>query len=132
MTDLVQATEVMTILARSNERLVHISNKVRRLPGVSKVSRALDLRDLRSGPTLEAYVEAELDNGTARAMWVELGWSLRVWTLESSVLANEPGAEQRVIREFPQEEILSLEELDSKLLLTIERLEASISELLSF
>lgn len=123
------AAEVMTLLARCNERLGQIALMAGSLPGVMSVSNRLELRDYRSGPLMEGFVDAELADGSARSIWLQVAWSSRVWTLESSLLAVDNGGRQEVLREFPREEIGAFQELEPILMNALQRLEESIEAL---
>ena len=125
MSSLGAAARVMTLLASSSERVGQLALTISRLPNVVRVSHRFEFRAYRSGPCLEAFVDAELASGCARSMWLEVKWSQTAWSLESSLLAVGADGRQEVVREFPSVNIVSLEEFEERLSRAIALLEGS-------
>ncbi len=114
---------ILTLFARCSERLGKIAQEVGRYSCVTSVSHRFEFRDYRSGPLLEGFVDAELTDGTARTLWLEMSWSEESAVLESSLLKMEHGGYQETIQEFPTRKIGSSSQLEENLVEAIEQLE---------
>ena len=87
-------------IASCNEQLIALSQWLPSAPGIRTVSHGFDCRAYESGTSVEAYVEAELEDGKVICWWLEVGWDGQEWRIEPSVLVNDDQG-QRVLRDFP-------------------------------
>src|SRR5436305_44745 len=107
-----QGAQLMSALAAANERLVDLAIELRARPSVKSVLNAVSLRSYRSGPMLEAYVDATGLNGDNIGYWLELSWTADEWVIGTSIAINRANEEyQDTLQAFPERRIHSLADL---------------------
>ena len=108
------ASTVFTVMARYNERLIQLAGKISKLPEVGKLTDEFEFRDYRTGPRLEAYIDAELTDGVALTWWLDLDWSSEAWIINASIiLTTDQGRDP--LMEYPEKEVSSAFELEAEL-----------------
>jgi hypothetical protein len=96
-----QSIRVLECLAACNEQLIALCQWLPSMPGIRTVSHGFSCRAYKSGTSLEAYVEADLEDEKVICWWIEVGWNREEWRIEPSVLVNDDQG-QRVLRDFPE------------------------------
>ena len=124
------AIKVLSLLAKCTERLISLAEHLRARKEVRSVRREWNIRAYRTGPMLETYVEAELNDGRSIAWWLELTWDRRFWRIGYSVRISHDQGED-VLQGFPDLVTENLEGLVEKLELAVSNLVGS-GETLSF
>ena len=94
----------------TKELLVTLALDFRSRAGVAQVIRSCDLRQYKTGPVLEAYVDVETQNSKAFSWWLEVRWNHAQWIIESSVRESHQNG-QDVLIAFPDRVAASLDEL---------------------
>jgi len=106
---------VLRSIASMNELLVRHAQAVKKMPDVIAVSQRIDFRDYKTGPFLEAYVDAELESDSAICWWLQLELGQDEWLLEASVRLNTAEGQQ-TLWEAPALTLNRSESLSSSLI----------------
>lgn len=115
------AERVLSALATVNETLADLASRLRRVAGVAKASHGLDVRRLRDGIYLDAYVEADLASANTLIWWLEAHSRGGDWIVTPEV---------RIQTDLGQDLLISLDEVavpDDNLPETLERLGKELS-----
>ncbi len=90
--------------------MIEVADSLRAKPSVREVLRNYDIRKYEGIPTLEAYADAELANGTALSWGIELRYEENYWIVEAALRKNHRDG-QDVLQEFPEIRTDTFEEL---------------------
>jgi hypothetical protein len=115
---------VLESLAKCNEMLVGLAQKLRQTAGTVDVRRGFELRAYQSGVLLEGYVEAELESSKVLCGWIESSWNEQSWLVETSVLLNDETG-QRTYHKFEDRTPSTVDDL-------VQQLQDAVSDLISF
>lgn len=113
---------LLDALARASERFVGLSRELGARAGVASTANALSFRGYRSGPMLEAYAEAELENGEALTWSLDATWGAASWAIRYGVSRNDATGHHRVL-DFDEKSAATLEEF-------LGHLEAAVTDLI--
>src|SRR5256886_13810257 len=106
---------VLQLLGRCTRKLAEFANEIRQERGVRSVSSRVECLDYLSGPTLEGYVDAELDTGNAITWWVEIpSLTSENCSVLTEVLVNTGEGQERLMERKPAT-IGSFEDLEREL-----------------
>lgn len=89
--------QVLDSMALAREALNDFATKLERSTSLGSVTSAIDLRRYGSELVWEAYVEAELPNGTGLCWWLELRHQNHQWRVEAKVLAQTSAGQETVV-----------------------------------
>lgn len=105
-------------LASSKHQFAELAQRLRSRPNITRVLHSLECLQYETHVSLEGYVDIELSSGKAVALWLEVTWNDKQWTIESRVLLNDnqPQSVQEVIREFPDRTSETLDDCIKQLL----------------
>jgi hypothetical protein len=95
------ATSLLGTLASCNTPLLKLHESVRKSNGVRSVQQRLEVLEAQRHPSIEGYVDAELENRFAVCWWVEANWSANGWDVDASIRINDRQG-QFVAKEFPR------------------------------
>ena len=121
-----EGADALDAVANANERMIEFAHRLRQLPEVRRAIPGLNARRYRSGPRLEAYVEAELVSSTVVCWWIEVGWNDQ-WRVNSGIYVNDD-AGQQVVREFPDRQAPDSTAFSAELAIAIDALVASVAD----
>ena len=106
------AAQLLDALAAANERLIALARELRSRPLVTTVLHDFDLRSYRTGPLLEAYVEASSPSDDAICYGLQVSWDDSEWTIETYITVNRSAEEyQDMLREFPERRVSALRDV---------------------
>ena len=69
-----EAARVLSALADAYERITGLARELRSRAEVKRVVHELSPRNYKSGPVIEASVDAELHSGRSVSWWLEITW----------------------------------------------------------
>jgi|SRR5882724_3939880 len=95
-----ESIRVLESIAQCNEQFIALSQWLS-LSGHKNVTHDVDCRAYESGTMLEAYVEAELEDGKVICWWLDISWNRESWRIAASVLVNNDDG-QEVLKDFPE------------------------------
>jgi hypothetical protein len=104
------ASKLLDETCTTNEAFVTLALDFRSRAGVAQVIRGCDLRQYKTGPVLEAYVDVETQSSKAFSWWLEVRWDHEQWIIESSVRESHQNG-QDVLIEFPDRVATSIDDL---------------------
>jgi len=86
--------KVLKALGEVNRRLRDHAVTIRRKPGVQSTDTRLEVIDYQNGPMIEAYVGAEMKDGTALCWSLDVNWTDDAFHMEATLERNSrAGAE---------------------------------------
>ncbi len=110
MTKLAGAEQFVKEVAVSLKVLFAIMVRLNSRPEVRDVRHGVNLKDYPDGPTVEAYVEAVLDDSVVVYWWLDLRLSDGKWLLDVHIGRNDEAGMDN-LRTFPKSEGRTVEEL---------------------
>jgi hypothetical protein len=119
-----KSIKLLECIAACNEQFIALSQWLNSLSNVKNVCRGFDCRAYETGTLLEAYVEAELDEGKVTCWWLDVSWDEEGWQIQASVLVTDDQG-QRVLKNFPEKKPQTLEGL-------VVQMKAVTSELVTY
>jgi hypothetical protein len=99
-----QASRVLSALADTHERITGLARELRSHAEVTRVVHELGPRNYKSGPVIEAYVDAELRSGRSVSWWLEITW-VEQWQVSARILENSAEG-QETLRVFQTDQLV--------------------------
>lgn len=131
-----QASKLLNSIAESRERIIDLARHLRLHPEVTEVLHGIDLRNLQSGPTVEAYADVKLRSGKGVCWWLEINWDDNQWTIESRVTISDLNVDEgsKDLVRFPDkvaktitEFVAQLEQATSELVNSVQSIDLAYS-----
>jgi hypothetical protein len=108
--DSVVAVKLLNTLALINETIINFSHTIRLNDRTISIKREIELRNFRSGPTLETHVERKMPNGDVWVGSFDLDWNAEHWTLSAWITLYTENSDD-IIQESPDLVLTSYDEL---------------------
>jgi hypothetical protein len=115
------AVAFVRLLARLTEQLIAFAAALRAREGVVSVTRGLEFRHYETGPVVECFLDAELQDGSARCWWIDCQPVETGWVVEASVRRVDAEGQERILA-LPSRQPPTLEELGEALDLVVAEL----------
>lgn len=118
------AEMLLETFAEVNQATLRIAEILRAKLGQQQVVRGMDIRKYQGLPVAEAYVDAEATKGVGFSWWFEIERRNTTWKVEASIRRTDREG-QDVVKEFPEQSVGSVTELQGVVQTTLSALVAS-------
>lgn len=115
------ARRLLEVLARIKDLLRNHGIVIRRQKNVSRTQDALEVIPYNSGPVIEGYVEAELQDGSAISWLLDVTWNNEQWKIAAR-LTRSARDTQETLWELEEQTVSDFEQFTNRLTEVVKQL----------